>query len=95
VAVSIRFLVLGNTGTIEGELTAGPIAHGITATASTHRSVTFGGFSVSTGVVTGGVINIESTQVFCNAVIVDADATPTFSVPLGLVRVNPHPGTVE
>ena len=44
-----------------------------------------------------GVVNIESLQsgVFCNAKTIDAAADSRIGVTLPLVRVNPHPGTVE
>ena len=47
--------------------------------------------------MTEGVINIESTQsgVFCTAKTIDASATFPDGVILPLVRVNPHPGTVD
>ena len=52
---------------------------------------------LATGNLNGGVVNIESTQsgVFCSAVTIDAAAISPDGVPLRLVRVNPHPGTVE
>ena len=43
-----------------------------------------------------GVLNIEATQsgIFCTAMIVDgADAGEGITLPL--VRINPHPGTLE
>ena len=44
-----------------------------------------------------GGINIESLQsgVFCNAMTIDAAAGTPIGVTLPLVRVNPHPGTVQ
>jgi hypothetical protein len=93
---SVRFLVLNSVGVVVGNLTTS-IQHGLTVTVSTHSTTTFfdnGG--LATGLVGQGVVNIESTQsgVFCNAVILDgADAGDGFILPL--VRVNPHPGTVE
>jgi hypothetical protein len=50
-----------------------------------------------TGQLTGGVVNIESTEsgMFCSAMLLDAAASAPHGVALHLVRVNPHPGTVE
>jgi hypothetical protein len=98
VAAGVRFLVLGSTGTIEGQATVPSLAHGSTLTVSTHPTAAFLEAALNTGAVSGGVINIESTQsgVFCTAAMVDAGGNPpTFSMPLHLVRVNPHPGAVE
>jgi hypothetical protein len=52
---------------------------------------------LQTGSVNQGVVNIEATNsaVFCNAMIVDAGAAIPDGIALHLVRVNPHPGTVE
>jgi hypothetical protein len=43
------------------------------------------------------VLNVESTQsgVFCTAAIIDAELGPNYGSSPHLVRVNPHPGTVE
>ena len=65
--------------------------------ATDHTAVSFETFSLEvTPILTGGVINIESTQsgVFCNAIFLDA-AGGGLAFNLPLVRVNPHPGTVE
>jgi len=53
--------------------------------------------SLVTGSVSPGVVNIESTQsgVFCSAETIDAAAAAPVGVTRNLVRVNPHPGTVE
>jgi len=96
VAAQVRFLVLGLDGQIEASQTI-DLAHGATRTAATHLEATFDSdFNLATGVVGQGVVNIESTQsaVFCNAMVTDADAAGN-GITLPLVRVNPHPGTVE
>ena len=83
VAATVRFLVLNLDGQLVRSASIS-VPHGGTRTAVTRL------------VGTSGVVNIESTQsaVFCNAMIVDtAVAGQGISIPL--VRVNPHPGTVE
>jgi hypothetical protein len=41
-------------------------------------------------------VEATNSAVFCTAAVIDAgSATPAFSMPIHLVRVNPHPGTVE
>ena len=98
VDASVRWLVLDASGTIvEGQSTF-PVGHGETLAVSTHFTATFTTATLNTGIVNHGVVNIESTQsaVFCTAAIVDAAGPPpAFTMPLHLVRVNPHPGTVE
>ena len=91
---SVRWLILNVGGSIHDQATR-DIAHGETAIVSTHHTTTFSGISLGTGAVQG-VINIESTEsaVFCTALIVDA-ADAGEGMPLHLVRVNPHSGTVE
>ena len=97
VSTSVRFLVLGNTGNVEASVTRNVI-HGQTITVSTNFAVAYGeDANLGTGFVGQGVINIESLQsgVFCNAMTIDAAAASPDGVTLPLVRVNPHPGTVE
>jgi hypothetical protein len=97
VSVQVRVLVLGNSGAVEGSLTQ-TLAHGATETFSTHGTIIFAENILTTGVVDQGVVNVEATNsaVFCTAAIIDAGSfPPVFSMPLHLVRVNPHPGTVE
>ena len=97
VTAQIRFLVLGASGIVEGNHTRA-VSHGQTVTISTHDTVTwFETTELNTGLVNEGVINIESTQsgVFCTAKTIDAALVSPVGVPIDLVRVNPHPGTVE
>jgi hypothetical protein len=99
VAVQVRALILGSTGSAAGSLTQ-TLAHGATVTFSTHRTQVFldETTSLTTGAVAQGVVNVEATNsaVFCTAHIVGAaDNPPAFMGDLHLVRVNPHPGTVE
>ena len=96
VAASVRFLVLNSSGGSQGSVTTA-LQHGATHTVATHLTNTFTeNTDLSTGSVGQGVMNIESTQsgVFCHAMIVDA-ADAGNGIVLPLVRVNPHPGTVE
>ena len=96
-ATQVRVLILSPSGAIEGSLTV-TVAHGETATVSTHGTLAFveGSNLLSTGPVQQGVLNIEATNsaVFCSAMIVDAAAAIPNGIDLHLVRVNPHPGTV-
>ena len=100
VSVQLRVLILGTNGLVAGSRTRS-LAHGATETLSTHQTVIFsdgGGNDLATGSVSQGVVNVEATDsaVFCTAPVIDAgSAKPVFSMPLHLVRVNPHPGTVE
>ena len=96
VTAQVRWLLLTKTGTVLSNETR-ELVHGATLTAGTHanatqiRDVDLGGF-----IVLQGVVNIESTQsgVFCTAVVIDSsDIADGYTLPL--VRVNPHPGTVE
>ena len=99
VSVQVRVLILGTSGAVEGSLTL-TLPHGATRTFSTHFTSIFteGSDSLATGTVDQGVVNVEATNsaVFCTAAVIDAAGDPpVFSMPLHLVRVNPHPGTVE
>jgi hypothetical protein len=97
VAATIRFLVLYSDGEIAISFPT-PVQHGRTYTASTHATVAYiENTSFNVGSISEGVINIESTQsgVFCNAKSIDASTVAPIGVTLPLVRVNPHPGTVE
>ena len=99
VSVQVRVLVLNNAGSVAGSRTV-ELAHGVTLTFSTHQTRFFsdGIADLNTPGVSQGVVNVEATNsgVFCTAVLVDAlNVPPIFMSPLHLVRVNPHPGTVE
>ena len=95
-----RFLVLNSNGSVAGAIVVADVQHGRTRSVSTHGTVVFGGESATSAgtLIDQGSIIIESTQsaVFCTAAIVDAGTLiPAFTMPLHLVRVNAHPGTVE
>ena len=95
-----RFLVLNINGSVAGSVVSTAVPHGRTRTVSTHGTIVFGNESATSAgtIIEQGSINIEATQsaVFCTAAVVDAgNAIPLFTMPLHLVRVNPHPGTVE
>jgi hypothetical protein len=91
---TIRFLFLVSSGQIGGQYQES-VPHGVTLTVSTHAT-DFIEQPLTMPGVGQGVLNVESTQsgVFCTALIVDA-TSPANSAPLHIVRVNPHPGTVE
>jgi len=98
VTVQVRVLVLSHTGSVAGSLTL-TISHGRTLRTATHNTAIYSqDVALLTGAVNQGGLSIEATNsaVFCNAVVIDAaNFPPEFSQPLHLVRVNPHPGTVE
>jgi hypothetical protein len=97
VTTTVRFLVLRADGGVAASVST-PLEHGQTATISTHLTNAYAETdSLATGTVGEGVINIESTQsgVFCTAKTISASAAFPDGVTLDLVRVNPHPGTVE
>jgi hypothetical protein len=96
VSAQVRITVRRFSGPVEGSVTF-TLLHGGTRTASTHSEATFDlDFNLATGPVFQGLIQVYSTQsgVFCNAIVTDAaDAGNGFN--LGMVRLNPHPGTME
>ena len=95
VAAQVRFLILNWIGTTVLLNHTSTLPHGRTFTLSTHPAAAFTETVIlSTGRVDEGLINIEATQsgIFCNATIVD-DVKGVSGI--SLVRVNPHPGTVE
>jgi hypothetical protein len=97
VSVQVRALVLHSNGSVAGSLTAS-LPHGTTTTFSTKETFLFidTDTNMQLTLVAQGVLNVEATNsaVFCTALVIDADTADTMS-PLHLVRVNPHPGTVE
>jgi hypothetical protein len=98
ISVQVRVLILGFAGAVEGSQTRN-LAHGATETFSTHQTIIFADVAgdLTTGGVEQGVVNVEATNsaVFCTAMIVDAATAIPNGIDLHLVRVNPHPGTVE
>jgi hypothetical protein len=101
VTTSIRFLLLDASGAVIAFNTAENVAHGATVERSTHSTVAYTNETFLLGsagaTISSGVLNIESTQsgVFCTAAIIDAAAAVPDGVSLHLVRINPHPGSVE
>jgi hypothetical protein len=94
----MRFLVLNAAGNSEADVTL-PIGlpHGGTVTLATHGIAYFSEVNLATGAVNPqGMLIVESTQsgVFCSAMVVDA-AGPVGGVAITLVRLNPHPGSVQ
>lgn len=98
ITATLRVQVLFGGGSVAGAA-SGPVTHGSTLLVSTRLTAAFiDNLLISGAEGVQGVVNIESTQsaVFCTAAVVDsANAVPIFSMPLHLVRINPHPGTVE
>ena len=97
-SAQVRILVLQHNGAVAGQSTV-TLSHGANLGISTHLAFYwFEDATLSTGTeILRGTVNIESTQsgVFCQAYLVDASAIVPNGVALHLVRVNPHPGTVE
>jgi hypothetical protein len=95
VTVSVRVLMLGFAGSIEGQ-GASNAPHGGMAIFTTHPIVPYNGVNLATGGFIG-TINIEATNsaVFCTASLIDAGGPAESASPLRLVRVNAHPGTEE
>ena len=96
-SATLRVLVLSRIGTVVGNSTMA-LPHGENRTVATSdASFLVEDQQLNTGNVVQGTVNIESTQsaVFCSALIVDPSRVSANGVALHLVRVNPHPGTVE
>jgi hypothetical protein len=93
---SLRFVVLDNVSSVVGSMQV-TLAHGRTGAISTHNESFYDAVTLNTVQFGFGAVNIESTEsgVFCSAVVVDAALTAPNGLDLHLVRVNPHPGTVE
>ena len=100
VTTSIRFQVLNFTGAVLASVTHNNVGHGDTIEHSTHSTNAY--TNESTNLIPGtalssGVLNIESLQsgVFCTAAIIDASAAAPDGVSPHIIRINPHPGSVE
>ena len=97
-SATIRVVVLNKEGAVAGSATLAAVPHGGNRTFGTSDSgsVIEDGF-LNTGNVLQGTVNIEATQsaIFCSAIIVDPTLFNANGAALHLVRVNPHPGTVE
>ena len=95
---TVRILALFAAGNVAGSVST-TLAHGETKTVSTHETTVFvEAAEVAPGVfLQQGAVNIEPTQsaVFCTAMMVEAAPFVPQGIDLHLVRVNPHPGTVE
>ena len=98
VSANVRFQFLTAAGGVAGVHTA-TLAHGQTYTLATKNVLIFTeSFTFAPELVLNeGVVNVEATNsaVFCTAKVVTPiiDGADGFTMPL--VRVNPHPGTVE
>ena len=99
VTVDLRFLFLTNGGgDIAGTHTVTGVSHGQTYRVATQGTTFSEDFVfVPAASVSGGVVNIESTNsaVFCTAKVVNPQIDGPSGFALPMVRVNPHPGTVE
>jgi hypothetical protein len=96
VTTQIRVLVLNGSGAVAASDTR-VLQHGQSLSFSTGHTAGFGGINIQTGVLQG-LVNIESLQsaVFCTAHHADKTAFgPSAGTAIHLVRINPHPGTVE
>ena len=94
---TLRMQFLHKNGSSAGLNTFNSVAHGSTVTLATHAVIAYLATELNVLQINSGLVNIESTQsaVFCNASVIDASAALDITVPIPLVRVNPHPGTVE
>ena len=94
-SASVRFLILGEAGFVVASQTF-TLSHGGSTVISTHNTV-LSEANLNTGALNTGAVNIEATEsgVFCRGAIVNAAGPSENSSPVDLVRVNPHPGTVE
>ena len=94
---TLRMQFLHKNGSSAGLHTFNSVAHGSTVTLVTHAVVAYVATELNVLQINSGLVNVESTQsaVFCNASVVDASAALDITVPIPLVRVNPHPGTAE
>ena len=98
VAANLRFLILDEGGTAVASHNVSNFAHGAAYSLATFDTAAFTeNFVFTIDPILAGTLNVESTQsgVFCTAKIVDFDNVNPAGFPLSLVRVNPHPGTVE
>ena len=99
VSVNLRFLFLTNDGnTIAGSHTAINVSHGQTYRVATQPTTFSEDFVFVPALsISGGVVNIESTNsaVFCTAKVINPVVFGPSGFALPMVRVNPHPGTVE
>jgi hypothetical protein len=94
----VRFLVRQSNGAATSQTTT--VGAGQTVTASTHNTNIFGeNITLTTGTsIRQGALAISSsstTNVFCSAMIVDANSQVPVGIALHLVRFNPAPGTQE
>ena len=100
VTTTVRFLVLNFNGAVLNSVTHANVTHGDTIEHSTHSTNAYSNESTNLipgTILSAGVLNIESLQsgVFCTAAIIDASAAAPEGVTPHIVRVNPHPGSVE
>ena len=93
---TLRMQFLHANGTSAGLHIFNSVAHGATVTLATHEVAAYDAFELNVLQINSGR-SIKSTQsgVFCNASAIDASGALVVAVPIPLVRVNPHPGTVE
>ena len=93
---AVRILFLTSAGGIAAQTTIS-LLHGATRNITTRVINSVNQSTLATGAIDGGVVNIESTQsgVFCSAMILDSATSGPNGAALHLIRVNPHPGTVE
>jgi hypothetical protein len=101
VTTTIRYLTLSASGTVLGTVTRNNVAHGETVENSTKGTFAYNNEGLDLipdmASISAGVLNIESLQsgVFCTAAIIDASNVVPIGVSPHIIRVNPHPGSVE
>jgi hypothetical protein len=98
-AASVRYFFRRDNGTVAGSATL-PLANLAAQTITTEGNVDFlDEIQLETGIFIGGTLQIQSTQsaIYCSAMLVHANggSSGPAGVALHMVRLNPHPGTVE
>ena len=99
VTTSIRFVALSTTGAVLNAVIVNDVVHGRTVEVSTHGTAAYASeeLLIPGTPLDSGAVNIEALQsaVFCTAAIIDAAAARPDGITPHIIRVNPHPGTVE
>jgi len=97
-AATLRVLVLSPDGAPNSVQLS--IPHAATRTVATQDIpiLAESAYVAPTGTFLQGGLLVEATEsgIFCTAAVIDASQVPPlFTLPLHMVRINPHPGSVE
>jgi hypothetical protein len=98
-SANVQYMFRRKDGTIAGHILIS-LANLRAQTVTTTGNVDFlDEIELETGVLFGGTVQVQSTQsaVYCSAMLTNANGGETgpAGVALHMVRLNPHPGTVE